>query len=283
MSKQATKKTVYEIVYEKIVNQLAKGEIPWRKPWAESKQRNGKTGRPYSGINVLLLSWSEYSSDLWFTFKQVTEMGGTIQKGQSGTPIVFWQITDKEDENGKKSKSFFLRYYTVFNLEQTEGIVISKEHADNLEAMRKAELLEAEAIINSYADRPDVIPGGDRACYVPSKDVIHMPLKERFKSIGEYYATLFHEYAHSTGSENRLNRKGVAEFDMFGSTQYSEEELIAELSSAFLCAHAGIDNTLENSSAYINGWLKAFKDNPKMLVNCSGKAEKVVKYMLQTA
>jgi antirestriction protein ArdC len=284
MSKQTTqKKTVYDIVFDKIITQLEKGNIPWRKPWTSSKPRNGKSGRAYSGVNLLLLSWGNHSSDLWFTFKQVTEMGGKVKQGESATPIVFWQPIEKENEDGKKSKILILKYYNVFNLEQTEGIVISDEHAKNIEEIRKAEVLEAKQIVDNYADMPPLTHEGDKACYHPKLDIIKMPLKERFTKINEYYSTLFHEMAHSTGHEKRLNRKGVADFDAFGTEQYSEEELIAEFSSAFLCAHAGIDNTIENSAMYIKGWMQAIKSNPKILVNCASKAEKSVKYILNTA
>lgn len=273
------KSIAHEAVFNQIMDSLEKGVIPWRKPWKNSTPRNGLTNRKYSGINFFILSASGYADERWLTYRQVKELGGEVKKGEKSKQIVFWNILSKE-QDGKKKNIPLLKYFNVFNIEQTEGIEFSKEDIEKLEALRKAEIIEAEEIVNNYNDKPVTLFSHSFACYSPVEDKVKMPPKAQFLSTEAFYSTLFHEYAHSTGHEKRLNRKGITNFDSFGTLQYSEEELIAEFASAFLCNHAGIDNTLENSSAYIQNWMKAFKNNPEMIVSSANKAQKAVDYIL---
>ena len=152
----------------------------------------------------------------------------------------------------------------------------------NVKSIEDVVLLDAEDIVKGYRGGPKITYGHDAAAYSLSADTVLMPSKTQFKEIGEYYATLFHELAHSTGSEKRLNRPSMISGGGFSgkSTLYSEEELIAEFTSAFACNLAGIDNTLDNSAAYIKGWMKAFKDNPAMITNAASKAQKALNYIL---
>lgn len=266
-----------EKIYEQIMTQLEAGVVPWRKPWTASRPRNGVYNTPYRGINVFILSSSGYNDERWYTFNQLKNLGGSV-KGQKSTPVVLWMPkTIKEDD--KQKRILIFKMYHVFNFEQITGLKVTESDEQKLKEARAKELLEAEDIIKLYTDAPSVQFGGDRAFYSPKLDIVKMPTKVQFHSTEEYYCTLFHEFAHSTGHENRLKRKGVAEFDAFGTEQYSEEELIAEFTSAFLCAKAQIDNTVQNSSAYIKGWMKAFKDNPKMIMSCASKAQTACDYI----
>jgi len=275
------KSKAHEAVFNQMMSLMEQGHIPWRKPWKNSAPRNGSTNRRYSGINFFILSASGYADERWLTYNQVKELGGDVKKGEKSRQIVFWNILSKE-QDGKKKNIPILKYFNVFNIEQTEGIKFSKEELAKLEELRKSEVIEAEEIITKYSDKPKTLFNYSLACYSPTQDTVMMPDKAKFNTTEHFYATLFHEYAHSTGHANRLNRKGIANFDAFASEQYSEEELIAEFTSAFLCNYAGIDNTLENSTAYIQGWMKAFKNNPEMIISCANKAQKAVDYILGT-
>jgi antirestriction protein ArdC len=203
-------------------------------------------------------------------------------KGQKSTPVVLWmpKAISEDNEGVRREKRILIfKMYHVFNFEQITGLKVSEKDEEKLKEARAKELIEAEEIIKLYTDKPPVEFGGDRAYYSPKHDKVQMPTKKQFNSTEEYYSTLFHEFAHSTGHETRLQRKGVAEFDAFGTTQYSEEELIAEFTSAFLCSKAQIDNTIANSTAYIQGWMKAFKENPKMIISCASKAQTACDYI----
>lgn len=281
MNKPSSRKDVYAMITEKIVGQLRAGVVPWHKPWKTGFQlpRNLKSGKAYRGINVLLLSFSEFSSPYWLTFKQALDLGGNVKKGEKGTTVVFWKKLRIEDKDSGKQKTIpLLRYFTVFNADQCEGLAVpaveSKNDGGPIEACWK--------ILDSYKGRPQVVHGGDVACYSPLRDSIQMPEPKAFDTMSHYYATLFHEYTHSTGHKKRLDRPGIANFDTFGSHQYSQEELVAEMGAAFLAAHAGIDaaSILDNSAAYIGHWLEKLQNDPKMVVQAAAQAQRAADLML---
>lgn len=262
---------VYEIITDRIVSLLNKGTIPWKRPWRTEMPRNMVSGKEYRGVNVLLLQSSPYPSPYWLTFNQAKSLKGSVKKGERGTPVIFWKVGEEEDEDGKRSKSFILRYYTVFNVMQCDGIAVPP-----LTVSRKVEPIAAcEEVISSYFLPPRVEHGGSRACYVPSEDRILIPRRELFSSPEEYYSTLFHELAHSTGAEHRLARKGVMDHSGFASHAYSFEELVSEIASAFLAAEAGISaSVIENSASYIGHWSKVLRSEPKWMVLASSQAAK---------
>lgn len=263
------KNVAYEAVFNQLMSQMEKGIIPWRKPWKSSRPCNAKTGRPYNGINFFLLTSAGFEDNRWLTFKQLQELGGNVKKGEKSRQVVFWQILTVE-ENGKKKTIPLLKYFNVFNVEQTEGVEWSKVEIEPHQT--------AESIIDGYTDKPVIKHTGDRACYIPSKDEVHMPSMSAFSKIEEYYSTLYHELSHSVLHETRMNRSIDT---VFGSKLYSEQELEAELSSAFLCNEAGIDNTIENSAAYLKTWMKCFQDNPSIIVTAASKAQKTADYILK--
>lgn len=275
---------VYEIITDRILKMLDEGVVPWRKPWhAETDLPRSIRNRAYRGINVWLLLFRGYTDPRWLTYKQAVELGGVVKRGEKGTPVVLWkrlEIED-EDENGNPVKKTipFLRYYTVFNVEQTEGCNIKP--LPTVEGKQHDPIASAEAIIAGYADKPPVKFGGGRACYMPTEDSIRLPKKETFDKAEEFYTTEFHEFGHSTGHKSRLNREGVENFDHFGSGQYSREELIAEMTAAFLAGEAGIEQaTLANSAAYIGSWKQKLQEDPRAVVVAAGAAQKAADYIL---
>lgn len=279
-SNRGEKLTTYDIITEKITQKLEQGTIPWKKPWKLELPKNLITKKPYQGINLLLLTNEDYSSPYWLTFKQAQEKGGHIKKGEKGSMVTFWKVTEKEiEEEGKAGKElkFLLRYYTVFNLDQCEGIKVPPP-AEPINPIQKC-----EDIITGFKTKPEMrINNRDKAFYLPSQDYISHPPMQTFKSSSGYYATLFHEMTHSTGHEKRLGRFNSKDYNRpFASEEYSKEELIAESGCAFLSAEAGIDNSqLDNSAAYINSWLKALKNDKRLLISASSQAAKAARYIL---
>ena len=278
------KADVYQIITDRIVEIMEKGVTPWRKPWnggIDGGPRNLVSKKHYQGINAFLLSCIPHTTPYWLTFKQAKEMGGNVRKGVEGTPVIFWKIYEKEDataEDGKKRLPV-LRYYTVFNADQCEGIKAPDEDLPEWPEHERIE--QAEAIQLAMPNRPKVIYGGSRAFYQPAFDTVTVPELKRFEKPEEFYSTLFHELAHSTGHESRLNREGISGFHFFGDNAYSKEELVAEMTAAFLCGHCGIENaTIENSAAYLQGWIKALKGDKKLAITAAAHAQKAANYIL---
>jgi antirestriction protein ArdC len=264
-------------VTEQVIKQLESGVAPWRKPWRTLPPANLISKKPYRGINVFLLAFAGYGSQYWLTFNQAKQLGGNIRKGEHGTKIVFWKFDTYEAETAdgdtEERKSAMLRYYTVFNLEQTEGLKA-------LRALPPAFPIEsAEAIVEGMPN-PPAFEQDSRAAYIPSRDVVTMPSRTAFESQAEYYSTLFHELTHSTGHAKRLAREGFDRPQMFGSESYSREELIAEMGSAMLCGVAGIEqSTLANSAAYLKTWIERLKSDSKLVVSAASAAQKAADYI----
>lgn len=225
------------------------------------------------------------SSPYFLTYKQAKLCGGNIRKGEKGVPVIYFNVKKKETNQAGdtvKDGYAFMKYYTVFNLDQAENI-----NPDKIPFIPESEKLEfnpieqAETIVKGYIGKPEIEQKKNQACYYPILDKINMPLEEYFHSNEEYYSTLFHEMVHSTGHKKRLNRPEIVESNFFGSSDYSKEELVAELGAAYLCSKAGIDNTLENSAAYIQSWLRRLKskDNIKWIIEAGSKAQKAVNYI----
>ncbi len=279
MSNAAVEKCLQEII-----RLMEAGTIPWRKTWFTRKwgvARNGATNRRYTGINTILLSLNDFTDPRWVTFKQVKDLGGHVKKGEHGTPIVFAKQVKKEEESEeteRKSWYSFLRYYHVFNVEQTEGCDLLPLPLP--ETRPNTPIEEAEGIVAGMPNPPSILHQGDQPCYSPGKDRVLIPPIERFEDSEEYHSTLFHELVHSTGHATRLNRPGVMARNAFGSEDYGKEELVAELGAVFLCARCGIEQPiLPNSTAYLQGWLKTLKQSPSLLVSAASLAQKAVDYI----
>jgi len=279
--------SIYKIITDRITALLEEGVVPWQKSWNANQQppQNLVSRKQYRGINILLLHSMGYASPYWLTFKQALALGGHVKQGQKGCPVIFWRWMEVENkETGKIEQIPLMRYFTVFNLTQCEGIPIpaaaepAKEHSP---------IQEAEAIVAGMPHRPEINNGLNRAVYSPLSDTVGMPSPETFKSAEAYYSVLFHELTHSTGHESRLNRKGVSRTEGklaafgSGSDPYAKEELVAEMGAAFLCGQAGIvERTMDNSAAYIASWLQRLKNDPKLVVQAAGQAQKAADYIL---
>jgi len=282
------KKTdLYQAVTNRIMTALKQGVIPWQRTFKTSFSPipvNYKTGNTYRGINVFLLNiagWQlGYPHNIWLTYNQARKLGGYVKKGVQAETILFWKPSEitTEDENGEeKSQTIYIvRSYSVFNIEQCEGLDLV-EHP-----IPSPELGSANQIFANYPHkRPELITG-NRAAYYPQQDRIRMPQLENFTSPTSYYTTLFHELVHSTGHDTRLSRKGIAKAKRTDKIRYAQEELVAEMGASFLTAFAGIITPalITNTTAYIQNWLKALSDDKKMVIKAASRAQKAVDFIL---
>ena len=286
---------IYELVTNRIIEQLEQGVIPWHKPWktglnikgAEDLKKvafNRVTKTAYSALNQMLLSRAgEYAS-----FKQWKELGGSIKKGAKSEIVVFWKMYQIKDEKlSTENETIFkkiplLKYMQVFHIEDVTG-VNPLEIQDEKTPAEFEPVEQAEELAKTYLEREkiDFAFGGDSAYYSPTMDCIQLPNKYQFgQKSGEYYSTLFHEITHSTGAKHRLDRFSSNAF--FGNEDYSKEELVAEIGASGILNLLNIEkkSTFQNSVAYIQGWLKKLKDDKKLIVSASARAEKAIKYII---
>jgi len=284
---------IYDLITDRIIALLEKGVIPWRKPWAAAvgAPRNLVSGKAYRGVNAMLLSCLGFASPWFVTFNQAKALGGAVKKGAHGFPVVFWKFLEaantpdgEDDQAGGRDRVPLLRYYTVFNLEQTEGIPAERIPAlPGGEETRRFDPIEAcEKIVEQMPQRPEIrYTNAGQAYYQPGTDTVTMPPRETFATPAEFYNTIFHELTHASGAPHRLARNSLTGWAPFGSAQYSREELVAEMGAGFLCAAAGIDGaTLENSAAYIQGWLRVLKDDRRAVIVAAGQAQKAADFIL---
>lgn len=283
----------YQIVTDKIVALMEKGIIPWRRPFVGTKTCgwSRSTGKAYSFVNQILLAGDcedcmtiddilAKSRGEWLTYKQATELGGHVKKGEKGRQVLFFKWLEKENSNGETESVPCLRFYTVFRVDQCEGI--EQKYYTDLENDIEVDY-DAEQVISDYLTRTGVTfiqRASNQAYYMPARDEIVVPNLSQFESTAEYYSTVFHEMTHSTGHESRLNRvRGIAAMDR---ENYSVEELVAEIGAASICStlHLDTDSSITNSAAYIQGWMKAIKDNKRMFVIAASQAEKAIRMIL---
>ena len=285
---------IYGMLTDRMVSLLEKGVCPWAKPWkSESAPRNGDSGRDYRGINAMLLyAIAEdlgYSDPIWYTFKQAKKNGGSVRKGQKGEKVVFWKISnmvDKEgnpvlDDNGNQKRSFLTRYYTVFNAAQIDGLTLPEQKQTRPEGAEVLTACDAVAVDYFQREACELVHGGPKAYYRPSDDSVHMPERADFHGTEAYYGVLFHEMGHSTGHESRLNRKEMG-LAAFGSQTYGREELVAEMTAAFVCGMLGIvEPIIEQSAAYLQSWIKTIKADVSILPTAGQRAQKAADYILK--
>lgn len=279
---------IYQMVTDRIIAEMEKGIIPWQKPWNSGEYCiSHTTGKPYSWLNQLMLGGKVGE---WLTFKQCKAEGGSVKRGEKGYPVVFWSFNDKTvkdvDADGNEVIRIvrghpFLKYYTVFHIDQCEGI--RPKHEKEIKTYDNDPIEAAENIVKTYFDREACrlnVYQSSRAFYSPSTDSVTVPQMSQYEVSEEYYSTLFHEMTHSTGHETRLAR--LDKVAAFGSENYSKEELVAEMGAAMLVSTAGIDceKAFNNSVGYLQGWLKALSNDNKLIVLAAGKAEAAVKYIL---
>lgn len=281
---------VYARVTSRIIEDLEKGVRPWLKPWSASNAENRihrplrHNGTPYRGINVLLL-WGEaiekgYAAPIWMTYKQAQELGGQVRKGEHGSLVVYADRYTKTESNEQgeeiEREIPFMKGYTVFNVEQIEGLPAQyrvkpeKEKREPLPLIEQAEeFFAATGAVFRH--------GGNRAFYAPAADFIQLPPAEAFKDGESYAATKAHELTHWTGHESRLAR----EFGKrFGDQAYAFEELVAELGAAFLCADLGITpEPREDHAAYLAHWLEVLKQDKRAIFSAAAHAQRAADYL----
>lgn len=289
---------VYEMVTERITEQLKQGAIPWRRPWTGVAGEDGGainyvSRRPYSLLNQMMLG----RPGEWLTWNQISEVGGKLKKGATAGYVVFFtrlrlqaqpgaqqpQAADGDKEDEAKTVPL-LRYYKVFHREDCEGIEtrLVPGEAPKVQPIEAAEKAVADYLLRQprlrfQNDRPS-----NRAYYSLTEDRVVVPMLSQYADPAEYYSTTFHELTHSTIPASRCDRKAENAQAFFGNTEYSREELVAEIGAAMLCNRVGIEaeRAFRNSVAYIKGWLKALHDDPRMVVWAATRAEKAAKFIL---
>lgn len=277
---------VYQMVTDRIISLIECGTVPWRKSWSAGSgmPKNLVSKKEYRGVNIFLLSAMPFSSPYWLTYKQATDLGGYVKRGEKSTPVIFWKMLDKhdhnQDDNNKATgKIPLLKHYNLFSVEQCEAIQVPNDENEVVYTIES--IGKADQIIAGYKECPSIHYGGNRAFYRPSEDRVQMPYKHTFERSEDFYQVLLHELSHSTGASHRLARKEVMERNEFGSEDYSAEEICAELCASMLCGVAGISNeTIEMSASYINGWLSVLRQDKKAIVVAAARAQAAADYIL---
>lgn len=281
------KRDPYQVVTDAIIAAIEAGTKPWEKSWEAGNTSNFPlrfNGERYRGINVLLL-WAKqmeagFASPYWMTFNQALEIGGQVRKGSKGTMVVYYGTGKKDDEQKPDEGPNvyrFLKTFTVFNTDQIDNLP-EKYRVQAPQVIAASERIEEiDAIIAKTG--ANITWGGNRACFIPSLDRIQMPEFTAFKSAELCYATLFHELTHWTKVKDRLDR----DFNStgFGSEGYAKEELVAELGAAFIGSELGFaPSHIEDHASYIASWLKALKDDKRLIFQAAAKAQAAADYIL---
>lgn len=284
------KNDVYKMVTDRIIEELGKGRIPWRRPWkggiasAEDMAISYTSRRAYSLLNQWLLD----EPGEYLTYKQISELGGKVRKGAKSKWVVFFTqvpYKDKNKDGEEVVKSYpLLRYYNVFHIKDTEGIkskVVPGERVALPQGDEAAENIIAEYIKFTGLKFQNNKPS-DRAFYQPGTDKVVVPMMSQYEHLDEYYSTTFHELVHSTMKKDRCDREVENDKSSFGNHEYSREELVAETGSAMLCSALGLDTekAFKNSIGYLQSWIRSFENDPKMIVWAAARAEKAARFIL---
>jgi len=275
---------LYAEVTDRIIAALETGTPPWVRPWSGggiTTPINAASRRPYRGVNLLLLTLEQqargYARNAWLTFRQAAELGGHVRKGEHGTTVVFYKLQERTRENEEEETRLvpLLRAFTVFNVAQIEGLPARLVEPPPAPAWEPQD--EAERVLESSGAR--LQREGVAAFYRPADDTIVLPAPGLFHSGVDYYATALHELTHWTGHPDRCNRQFPRRF---GDEAYAVEELVAEIGSAFLCAHCRIDGRLQHSS-YVASWLKVLKADKRAVFTASSQAQRAADFVLGLA
>jgi antirestriction protein ArdC len=275
--------SLYDSVTRDIIKDLEQGVPIWVQPWKTKKRTslgllpaNLATGRTYSGINIPVL-WQAakgagYVDHAWMTFQQALALDAHVRKGEKGTHIVFTKKLSLKGENDDEAgrQISMLRGYTVFNVSQIDGLPPKLATPEDVPPPTDDDVDRFVA-----ATKADIRHGGSRACFVPSLDIVQLPARSAFVNTESYYATKLHELGHWSGHESRLNRDLK---NRFGTKAYAAEELIAEMTSAFLCAHLGINGELRHAS-YIDNWIALLKEDNRAIFTAASKASQAADFL----
>lgn len=268
-------KDVRQEITNQIISQLESVSIgDYQKPWFNIKglPSNPVTKSRYHGINALCLQSDKFDHLEYASYKQWQSIGAQVKQGEHGSMVVFYkpiEIKDKQTEELKKIP--LLKYSTVFNCSQVEGYTPKTTELNTHESIEQAELFASNCQIATEYKH-------DRACFIPSANLVQMPKLGQFNTPGDFYSVLFHEYTHATGHKSRLDRDQKGRF---GGSEYAFEELIAELGSAFTMAHLNLEQSPRTDHAiYIKSWLQALKSDNKFIFSAAGKAQAACDYLI---
>ncbi len=272
---------IQTIVTDRIIAAMEAGVVPWRVPWRGNGPTSLATGKRYRGINTVILDMMTaiegYELPLWGTYKQLQELGGTVRKGEKGTPVVLWKPSERTDANGDTVPYMLMRYFTVFNVGQADGVEVPDRFTVDREPVPVLDGVEAAL---NYPGGPQVVHAAqDRAFYSPKDDRITLPLLTQFVSPEAFAGTALHEAVHSTGHPDRLAR---FDLDGFNCKTYAQEELVAEIGAAMLAHELGIVVEWEQHAAYLSSWLKSLNDDRGLIVSSAQKAQKAVDRVMAT-
>ena len=286
----------------KLKEQIAQGVAPWQKPWKSGESRlpkNIQTDKPYRGGNSVYLSVTQtakgYSDHRWATYKQISEMGGQVRKGEKATHVLFYKFDDEQEKTRagapdppasaregtaarESARPPMVRCYAVFNVEQ----------ADNLTLERRDDQQEPEWKAHQTAERVIQLSGirvsherGDRACYNLHTDRVTLPERDQFPTANSYYQTALHECGHATGHPDRMDRETMRAGADFGSTTYAREELRAEMAAMMTGDQCGVGHDGSRGAAYVQGWIAALETDPKEIYKAAAEAQRMTDYLMQ--
>jgi antirestriction protein ArdC len=285
----ADRTSLYQEITDKIIAELEKGSVPWVQPWAGVSAplglpRNAATRRAYSGINILIL-WCAvaergFTGQNWLTFRQALKIGAHVRKGEKGTTVVYadrfvpYRERTRAAETGYEPEAIpFLKRFTVFNIDQCEDL--PEDLAPPPPPVNDNLILpQAEALIRATGAALRI--GGTRAFYVPSADFIQVPPPSAYFEPVNWHRAVCHELGHWTGHESRLNRDFSGGF---GSSPYAREELIAEMTGAFVCAALSIVPTVRHAD-YLANWLEVLREDNRAIIRAASAASKAADYLL---
>ncbi len=291
MNTSIPRQDIYTRVTDQIIVSLEAGVRPWLKPWSADHAAGKITrplrhnGTPYSGINILML-WSAsvasgFAAPTWMTFRQSMELGGHVRKGEKGSLVVYANSitrTETDEKTGDEAEReiHFMKGYTVFNVEQIEGL---PEQYYCKPEPRFSPIQRIEHAEQFFAAlHADIRHGGTQAYYAQESDYIRMPLIEAFSDAESYYATLAHESTHWTKHPSRLDRQFGRK--QWGDAGYAEEELVAELGAAFLCADLELAlQPREDHASYIAHWLKVLQNDKRAIFRAASHAQRAADHL----
>ena len=274
--------------YQQITNQIIKN-LENANSWSDMINHQNPiniTGRPYQGINIMLLNSNTYKSRIWGTFNQIIKHGGRIFQAEKSSIVAFWsRFTPKQIKEEKPKERWYLKIYRVFNIDQC-NFMSGNQYLEHLEdKLNEDAIFELpNDVISDYLAREDILFQTQEKPSIPyysaHKDLVSISDRKFYKSNDEYYLTLFHELTHSTGHPKRLNRFEVGN-SKFGSQDYSLEELVAEIGANFLAAETDLNHDLLNSVAYIKDWIPHLKDHPRWIVSAAAKAQRATEFIMK--
>lgn len=271
---------IYKEVSDQILLAIEAGKFDPRSWVKNGLPANYASKKAYHGINTLILGMAANSkgwSNRWMTYKQATDIGAKVRKGEKGTMVVFfkpWQIEDKNNPEGEKKTVPMLRKFVVFNESQIDGLPV----VETIEPVAKDVRERLCAVTcESILSKAKINIGGDQAFYRPSTDEINMPEKSRFNSLSDWYATALHELTHWTSP--RLKRgEAIAKYPV--NERYAREELVAELGSAFLSASIGFEGLVQSHASYLNSWAEVIKNDSRAIFRASAMAQKAADFIM---